>query len=282
MNDQVEFTALPDGEALDLLAQMIDQAADTRDGELTDKALSLSKQLSALSNLTGEQRVLLHYFRANAFETQLDLADQRRSWAWDVPHLQDVLLELRSAVKDEAFADLDPFRQCQIYTNLGNKLNSIGRPVEALMQWDHAIALNPSFAMALGNRGHGLVHYGQALYDSGHNGLFLLSAHDSFVAASADGAIFDSPVSITHRAPFSAIARQIANRLDLGTTREDFYRAFSLGRSKAERAYRSWCLENRFFLNPLNDLGVFSIAAHDVLHLPSLVSVHEEITLRIN
>lgn len=276
MNDLVEFTALPDGEALDRLAKMIDQAADTRDGELTDKALSLSKQLSARSNLTGEQRVLLHYFRANAFETQLDLADQGRSWAWDVPHLQNVLLELRRAVRDEAFAKLNPFRQCQIYTNLGNKLNSIGRPVEALMQWDRAIALNPNFAMALGNRGHGLVHYGEALYDSGHHGLFLLSAHDSFVAASADGAIFDSPVSNAHRAPFSAIAGQIAERLDLDTTREFFYREFSLGRSTAERAYRSWCLKNRLFLNPLNDLGVFSIAAHDVLHLPSLtISIDE-------
>ncbi len=46
---------------------------------------------------------------------------------------------------------------------------------------------------------------------------------------------------------------------------------FSLGDSEEERQYRSWCLENRMFVNPLNDLGPFPIAAHDCLTVPSIV-----------
>jgi len=44
-----------------------------------------------------------------------------------------------------------------------------------------------------------------------------------------------------------------------------------LGDSKAESAYRKWCLNHRLFLNPLNDLGPYSIASHDVLTTPSIV-----------
>lgn len=272
MMDHVEFNALADNEALDRLAKVIDLAFDTRDGELTAKALSFSETLSERSSLSGEQRVALHYFRANAFENQLDLAGLKSTWAWDIPHLQDVLLELRRAVRHEAFAALDPFRKCQIHTNLGNKLNSIGRPVEALVQWDHAIAINPKFAMAQANRGHGLAYYGQALYDDGHNGLFLLSAYDSLAASVADGAIFDSPESLAHRAQFSVMIDQIASYIDLDMGRNVLCRTFSLGRSKTEQAFRLWCLKNRLFLNPLNDLGLFSVAACDVLHLPSLTT----------
>jgi hypothetical protein len=46
---------------------------------------------------------------------------------------------------------------------------------------------------------------------------------------------------------------------------------FPLGHSEDEIRYRRWCLRNRLFLNPLNDLGPYSIASHDVLTTPSIV-----------
>ena len=276
MNRYTEFEALSDDEVMNLLAEMIDRAGDTRDVELASLALDLSEKLTERETLSGEKRVLLHYFRANAFENQLDLAGQRRTGAWDIPHLQDVLLELRRAVRHVDWPHLDPFRRCQIYTNLGNKLNSLGRPVEALAYWDRAVALNPNFAMALANRGHGLRHYGQALSDNGHRGLFLLAAHDSLSEALVPTAVFDSAENLSLKPAFAAAAEQLATSIDLAAARSDLYQTFRLGKSRAEHAYRSWCLENRLFLNPLNDLGAFSIAARDVLHLPSLTVGFEE------
>jgi hypothetical protein len=41
--------------------------------------------------------------------------------------------------------------------------------------------------------------------------------------------------------------------------------------SKEEQEYRSWCLANGLFLNPLNDLGEHRTLAADTLELPSLV-----------
>lgn len=47
----------------------------------------------------------------------------------------------------------------------------------------------------------------------------------------------------------------------------------SLGRGAKERRYRQWGLEQRLFLNPLNDVGPLPIATHDVLTLPSLTTI---------
>jgi len=50
-------------EALERIAFMVDHAADTQDGHLTDRALRLSEHLSARDSLGSKERVLLHYFR---------------------------------------------------------------------------------------------------------------------------------------------------------------------------------------------------------------------------
>ena len=252
------------------LAEMIDLASDTQDANLTDAALYLSELIGDRVSLSEEDHALLHYFRANAYENQLSTSGQRQAWDWHIPHLQNILLELRRAVTHAVWPRLDSIRRCQVYTNLANKLNSIGRPVEALSYWNRAIAIIPNFALALANRGYGLQHYGAALFDEGHKALFLLSAHDSFLAASDQNAIFDSPESLSYEEQFSTRAENIATILDIDAARLKMHREFSLGRSRDERLYRSWCLENGLFLNPLNDLGSFTIAAQDVLHLPSL------------
>ena len=53
---------------------------------------------------------------------------------------------------------------------------------------------------------------------------------------------------------------------------------FPRGRSEPEKNYRGWCLQNRLFLNPLNDLGPHNIAARDVMTFPSITQASEERT----
>ncbi|MEJ7776973.1 MAG: LA2681 family HEPN domain-containing protein [Sphingomicrobium sp.] len=271
-----DFDALADADALDTIGMMVDLAGESGDAGLTTRALALADSLASRPELSAELQVLLHYFRANAFENQLHEAGDVQSWSWDLAHFEKVLLELRRAARHEGFPSLDTFRQCQILTNLGNKLNTIGRPAEALAQWDRAIALNARFAMALGNRGYGLMTYAQSLYDGGHSAVLMGSAHKSLSAASAPDAVYDSPEGLAYGQQFEAMVDQIAERLPVAVDCEDLNRDFSLGRSQAERSYRRWALDNRLFLSPLNDLGPYSIAAHDVLHLPSLTQGLDE------
>ena len=51
------------------------------------------------------------------------------------------------------------------------------------------------------------------------------------------------------------------------------------GATEDERGYRSWCLLQRLFISPLNDLGTFAEATTDMLHLPSVAKLTRE-TLR--
>jgi len=261
-----------EADALDRIGILIDHASDSADDEMLEGALRQLDELASEAQLSDEHRILVHYFRANAFEAKLRRTGNARTLSWDIPFFTEVLFELRHAVRDEKFSTLDPIRQCQILTNLGSKLNSVGRPVEAVRMWDRALAVMPNFALALGNRGDGLFYYANSLYEDNDRALLYLGAHDSLLAAADKGSLYDSPENYEHRTVFLAHAAEISKRLDLDVVREVFGHSYSLGRSKVERSYRDWALQKRLFLNPLNELGVHSIAAFDILHLPPLTT----------
>ncbi len=63
---------------------------------------------------------------------------------------------------------------CQLWTNYGNILDSIGRHVEAIDAYDHALRINPSMAMALGNKALALSYLAPTM--RGYTHLFYLEA----------------------------------------------------------------------------------------------------------
>lgn len=144
---------------LDKAGQYIDDGFDRSDPQLTDRAFAALDKLAARKIIRDEDAVLLHYFRANAFNNRQHEAGLERSWQWENEHLQSGLLELRKAARHKGFKKLGQIRRCQILTNLGSKLNSVGRPVEALHYWDKALAIERRFSMALFNKGLGLQSY---------------------------------------------------------------------------------------------------------------------------
>ncbi len=150
---------------------------------------------------------------------------------------------------------------------MGNVLSHVGRFVDAIEYWNGALKVAPDFAMALANRGHGLIYYARSLYDGGHGNVFLRQAHIDLakglsldVDASARP-IFERDKSLIEE---SLPPEYLANGTDLDKV--------SLGDTNEEQRYRLWCLDNRLFLNPLNDLGPHPIAARDVFLTPSIVA----------
>ncbi|MCR6629937.1 MAG: LA2681 family HEPN domain-containing protein [Magnetospirillum sp.] len=259
-------------EAFDHIGRLIDISGDAAFARGLERALTLLDELEKRDVAIG-QGAVIHYFRANVWSLKAELAGHKRSWAWEQPETQQEILSLSHAVSHEGFEKLHPIRQCQILTNRANLLNGVGRFVDALESWDRALRILPKFAMALGNRARGLGFYARALHDPGHQGLFWLHAHDAAVKAGADDALFDSFYPGLSE-QFGAMAVSIAQNVPVDMIRESQnLDGFSLGRSKREKAYRRWCLEERLFLNPLNDLGAHSIAANDVLTLPSLTEI---------
>lgn len=269
---------LDDDEALAHIALLIDLSDDSKSDPGATRALVLLDELEARP-LDPSQSALLQYYRANAWSIKGRVAGARSSWSWENPETQQEVLALSRAVTHPGFASLDKIRKCQILTNRANLLNTVGRFIDAQEGWGHALTILPTFAMANGNRAFGLKHYATSLYDAGHQSVFLLAAHDAALAATQNEAIYDSEYPPTVRGAFDKLAKDIAARAPLDSIRsQQNLDGFPLGRSGKERGYRRWCLRERLFLNPLNDLGENSVAATDILTLPSMTEVGLEDT----
>jgi len=274
-----DMRAMPIKDAFHRIGLLIDLAGDLQRDEGTARALQWVDELLE-RRLRPSQRALIEYFRANAWgnrQTQRHRADQPYIWAWEQPELQKQIRHLRLALTHAGFTQLSRMRRCQVATNLGNQLNTVGRFVEALEYWDGALKDNPRFGMASGNRGLGLRAYGLALYDPGHQRVFLAFAHTSLGAALAPSAQYQGGGYESAKTFFQRNKEWIEKGMDVERVMDDVdLEGPSLGGSKAERDYRRWCLQNRLFLNPLNDLGSYPIAAQDVLMLPSYVTAIDE------
>jgi len=272
LNKQCErsITQMSIAEALDHIGQLIDDAFDASFERGARRALYLLDELSKL-DLIDTDSVLLEYFRANAWAALSHTTNVRRSWSWEAPELQTELLALSRASNHVGFAKLDKIRQCQILTNHANLLRTVGRTIDAVAVWDAALKIIPGFAMARGNRGAALKDYAGMVVDSRERAILALHAFDGLRSTTAEDAIFDSDYPQDAIAYFTGLATELSCAVNV-----DAVRAMQNldhgdeGRSKSERAYRTWCLEQRLFLCPINDLGVHCAAATDTLMLPPL------------
>ena len=258
-------------QALEVLAQLVDLSDDIGKPDGARRALELADQLES-TKLRESDAALLEYFRANAWAV-LYRHETVNPWDWEHPALGTQIFHLRKCVNHFGFAKMDKLRRCQVFTNLGNCMDTVGRFVEALEYWEQALALQPNFGMAVGNRACGLETYAQALYDPGHQLLFAKFAHAGLTSVFGKDVLFDGiyPQALAH---FESVKNQIQSVMpNLG---EIELHDHPMGDTEDEQDYRSWCLQNRLFLNPLNDLGPHSIANQDVLMLPTFTTKVKE------
>lgn len=257
--------------ALDSLGTLIDLAIQSGKPEGVLRALEWCEQLDS-RDLTSAERAELDYFWANAWadRQQARHTDRAAAWAWEQPEQRKQIFHLRRALTNPAFSELMKERQCQILTNLGSQLNSAGRFVEALEHWTRALGLVPQFWMAQGNRGLALLTYGGAIYDPGHQGLFLVSAHDDLTEASKNAVRHPEVGYPEAQSAFEERLKEVQAYRDVESLRQTVdLEGHELGAKPEEQSYRRWCLHHRLFLNPLNDLGPHPIAGHDVFMLPT-------------
>lgn len=270
MNNLFALSQFSNDEAMAVIGNLIDAATEERNIDQAKQALLLCDEMDA--RLSGEKTVELYYFKANAWSA-IRLAnhqDQSCIWQWDQTELLNEVYWLRSAIQHESFKSTDLFRQCQILVNTGNIFSHIGRPVEAIEYWQRALIKIPNFAMALINLGNGLESYAKMLYDKGHACVLLNDAYKSYSSVTNKNLVWDSgDYKEISKVAFKR-ARDIKQHLDLEKIDKLLLDKYSLGRSRTEKIYRKWVLDNKLFINPLNDLGSLSIAAQDVMHLPNM------------
>jgi len=259
-----DLARLTTEDALEHIERLIDISLDVRKTQGMKHAIELSEELQK-RDLTAAQLATSHYSLANAWAGLRELSGSNRSWGWKQEEMEKEIIHLRMAL--HGIDALSDERACQILTNLGNLMDHIGRFVDAIEYWDRALDKLPSFPMARGNRGYGLTYYARALYDQGHAGIFLKCAH-----VDLEKALLSSELYEDARKGFDECRVQIESVLPSEFIENDIdMDGFSLGASQQEVRYRKWCLKNRLFLNPLNDLGPYPLSARDILTTPSIV-----------
>ena len=152
---QTETVDLVPEQLLEYMGVLVDLSFDLKRKEGLELAIKWGDQIEK-RGLDQANLVLFHYFRANAWSCLWNILvhfeKKYSGWDWEQEEAEKEIFYLRSALIESAFTNLDPYRQCQILTNLGNTYDTIGRFVEAQEYWGRALAINPQFGMALGNR----------------------------------------------------------------------------------------------------------------------------------
>lgn len=255
-----------EAEALQQLAELVDASEDCSSQAGAEHAIALARTLRASCSAAGAGEV--DYFEANAWHVlrRLRTKQGENIWAWEQPEFEQEAVCLRRALRTSDQPGFPTGRQLQVLTNLGNLMSVLGRTVEAIGYFDRALARYPKFGMALGNRGQVFATYSNYDYDEGHRAMFLSQARDDFTAA------LNQDLEVNARPFFAAHAA----RLDSQGFREGLRRfdldGFDLGADEAEQKFRRWILQERLYVNTLNDLGPHPVAATDFLHLPTMVT----------
>ena len=266
-----DLSSLTAEEALDVIAQLVDLSCD--DKSLFGVATALRWADDLEPRLDAQQCARLDYYQANAWAFRQAASQQtpEDAWGWDQPSATKVVFHLRRALRAERPKEGVDFHRCQVLTNLGNQLGTLGRPIAAQRAYARALRELPVFWMAGGNRGSALFDYAGALYDPGHQALIAAFAHREMQSALSHMQRHPSlgDVSEVEDRLRSRIAR-IEERFNVASALEHLDEQFDVCSDDAERRYRLWCLDETLFLNPLNELGPYSIAADDVLVLPDL------------
>jgi tetratricopeptide (TPR) repeat protein len=245
-----DMSLLSAEDGLQLLGLIIDYSTELADGAALEQALAIANEVQRkLSD--ARQAAELHFFLGNVWDElrKLRRAADETGWTWDLPELVKANRAFRTAYSSEGFSSLHRYRKCQILTNIGNHLDHLGRFVEAIEYWDHALTIDPDFAMAIGNRGMGLWTYARHLYDPRHATVFVRMARAALTRAVERP--LEGNAGDFFRRLLSRVDQVLAGR---EPDREVHFREFSLGQTKAEGVYRRVCLMRRLFLKPLNDL----------------------------
>lgn len=157
----------------------------------------------------------------------------------------------------------------QLYTNYGNLLHTVGRPIEALQFYQKALIYDSKFAMAQGNMGITYYHYAETVSDSSHQELLLYFSYHYLKKALSNKKALPNYAKVGFKKYFLRFSNEFKESF---LEKELELKEYSLG-NKQEQEYRKWCLSNRFFLNPMNDLPFAeSFIAADVNHLPNIIN----------
>jgi len=227
---------------------LIDIGVALTDPELIRQAIAVGERL--MTHATDTERVNLSYNLANGHSSLFQL-ECDRSQGLDQLLGNHCLQRAKSLLRDiiPRVVDLRPELTKQVWVNYGNCLDGVGRTIEALDSYDQALAIDPCFAMALGNKGIALCFfadvsgvYRSAMYVKGYQ----------MLEAALGTEQLDDHGGVSARHAFELQARRIAAMFE---DQDALHKELQHPRYAVEDAtafeqfYLDFCSKHRLFLN---------------------------------
>lgn len=255
-----------DEKAIDYIEIVTDLAVELRRADCLTVILSWYEALEQ-KGISGTLAIRLDFSWANAISG----GRYTTKWQWEQPTLASEIFHLRRAVSHPDFNLLQDWFKCACLNNLGNRFRVAGRLLEAIDYWRRVLEVNPNFGMTLCNRAFVFDNYARSFDKEEYGVQFRLwwVAYKEASAAVAPTAVY-APRAIDRstRKLAEELKKVIESVIDVKAAAEDDYLTLpDFSDTDEERDYRRWCLLNCLFLNPLNDLGSFTVASVDWIEL---------------
>ena len=164
------------------------------------------------------------------------------------------------------YSPKDAMFESQIWVNLGNCFDTLGRVIDALECYEKALELKQDHGMALGNKGMALGYY--AAVTGEHQGTFLVEAYSLLSKALKSGV---PPETIS---TFSKYLEDIRERFPDKQILDNppKYPGYKIkARSKFERFLQEFCLKNKVYLNICNFCQRCDAAIGDTLVIKKML-----------
>ncbi|HGM4082865.1 TPA: LA2681 family HEPN domain-containing protein [Listeria monocytogenes] len=253
------------------LQTKFDNALDLQDIKTLETVLEEALQTLSTADLNSISKASLYYSIATTYG---DLEMYSKEYQTEKNQEKQIFYFRKSLDSINEFGISDPENpyylgfKLNLYTNYANSLSRIGRTIEAIKYFQKALAISPNFGMALGNSGIAYISYANIMSDTNHANIFHHVAYKLLKNTLSNEENLHSQAK-QYFAYYLSLYDDDFKEKFLET--ELNFDSFSLGETEDEVNYRTWVLNNRLYLNPMNDLPFTdNFIATDILHLPSM------------
>ncbi len=154
----------------------------------------------------------------------------------------------------------------QIWTNLGNCFDYLGRVVDALECFDMALKYKPDHGMAIGNKGIALYNYAEVT--GGHRATHLYEAYSLILNALKVGV---DPGTKKYFQAYLNLLKNFSFDDEAPDPRFSFSRCKAESTDKFEEFLIKFCLENKLYLNICNACQRCDAAIGDTVGIKSMI-----------
>lgn len=226
---------------------LIDIGSALGNGEVITEGINLLTENFKIIEDDRTHVVGTNYNLANGYSSLFHIKRKKNPYAacFRNTELDDARIYYRKAIE---IGTENPLMMSQIWVNLGNCYDDLGRVTDALECYEEALKWEKDHGMALGNKGVGLYSYARVVGE--HQGTFLIEAYQLICQALKKGVSVEAVPRF--EGYMAAIKNYFEGRQHLLENPPQYPGYKIKAKSKIERFLVEFCLKNRLYLNPCN------------------------------